>query len=132
MWLNGDTAATIAERFGVSVKSIYHLTDANRHHFPKRRVRIDRRQGGVCKQSFDLATDISKELNEVAKKKGVSKNILIRNAIMFAREKGFPILDPDAGMSPSIYEVGRKYQAKRNLVPFVGKDDKEQQLGKRK
>ena len=127
MWGEGATAATIAEKLGVSNRVIEHHARQYRHKFPWRRSA--RRPRAKHKRiAFEMCAKEFKVLAEAARREKVAINSLIRNALMLARDNGYPVTDEDAMLGelltpPPEVKPKRRFVDKTKppkLIPYAG------------
>lgn len=131
MWMNGISTREIGKKYGVTSKAICAMASVHRDLFPRRRSKKRKRITAGSVVNVEVDTAFMREIAEVAASKGVSRNALIRNALVFARQNGYPFYHIDAAMPEAQMPVDklptpRKLQKK--LIPYAGKSSNESAL----
>lgn len=130
-WEAGLPIKQIADELGLTPRLVGHHISIYRDVFPRRRAvrgaNADQQRQftvGLCADEHDL-------LSAAAKRAGVSIAVMVRNAILLSKEKGYPVIDPDALRGVIVASPGSKakhpfkdrtaaQKSKKPLIPYAG------------
>lgn len=131
MWSEGYTTKHIADVLGLTPRIVGHHVEIYRDKFPRRRstrrpgVRQKRTTVEMCATEYDL-------LAAASKRAGVSITTMVRNAILLSKQKGYPVIDPEAMLGETIDlpapkakypfkdRTGKPQKPVKKLIPYAG------------
>lgn len=123
MWKEGASVREIGEAVGRSSRGIDYYTRTNRDQFPRRRAPKSPK-GTKARITLEISLEEMGLLKEAATIRGLSTAIMIRNALLLAKQHDWPLIDREAFLNP-VEEVKKpnKPEVKKpapKKVPYAG------------
>lgn len=127
MWNDGKTSIAIAKKLKVTDRVVHHHISQYRHKFPWRRS-ARRPHADHTRVITEICTKEHALIADAAKRQGVAIAAVVRNALMLAKEQGYPVTDHEAMLGelttpPPALKARRPFRDKtkpKKLIPYAG------------